>query len=418
MAFIKNIFIALVVMAAFVADLPAQKALTGAGARVGAKFTSDIVTELKKLEGVTDFNDPKYVNYAYQKLLGFTPTKEFYKDGLYEDQTAANLICKYIVNMHLFAALYPDSKDIDLRFIGAFDPLETNRRLVTELRKNGWTNSYKENRDAIKSCVKSFFHISTYKGVTYDRSIYDPENQKNNYLESMYMAGLSLSYFIPTKIYAYSYIPGNKSVLADKKVPQGLVDVLYELKRPGLIEMSAGGALEAGVQCYNITDASDADTNKTRNMTKITCPIRKTRHECTDSTYLINKSIVQNMGTKKDLVKLLKVYGIQVYSKDTAKIAVKNRTTTFDASTSDWDYHEASLVVFQDVNTKEVYMAVIDNFFNIAPMTLSEWMSIFSAPKDLKFRAYPFVRVQEREDKYMTLEAATQYSKENTRNPD
>jgi hypothetical protein len=389
---------------------------------INAHANSGLVEELKKIEEVEDFNNPKYFNFIYRNIVGSSSPKPFYYDKeLYDHSTEAGVMCSYLANMYLFAAMYPGSKYIDLKFLGALDPFEVNRTIFRSINSKGFFSTYENNRKEIQACLKGLFYIREYKGKAYNKSLYDPDNSKNKDLEKLFLIGLTES---SQKIgnlnfslyYRYDGTRGIEAPLFDKSLPQKIYNEISALKNLALKNMSSNGIWEAGVQCVNLTDVSFALENKSRNMTHIECPIRKTISECTDSAYLINKVIVQGKKYFQDHFDLLKIYQIQLYQKDGAKIKL-DQTNHKNLNDTLWDYHAVSLLILEDPKTKQAYMVIIDNLINDKLLTISNWLSYFENPTELRFRVFPYIRVEEKEKKYMTMEEAIKYSEKNTIRP-
>ncbi len=376
--------------------------------------SDDVITGLRKIPG--------YNNMVYQKLIGFAPVKGFYDGSDFEYRNESQLLCSYIYNMHLLTALYSESKDIDLRFIGAIDSLEINADLVRKVEEKGWLNTYNENKKDIQDCIKEKF-----TKLFYNVYIYDSVNPKNTLLETTYLSSLSLSRLdilddnrpVYYHRYVYGHVANDNNILADKKLTSDIRDILLALVSPGLVAMSPGGRSEEAVVCTNVADSTDSEINHTRNRMEVICNDRLTKFDCSDSTYLVNKSISQYFESKKNIVRLLKLYSIRAYdgkknkNGEQKRINVNRTKTAFGVSTSGgYKFHEASLVVLQNVKDKEMYMAVVDNFFNILPMTFSEWLGLFSDPSsELRFCIRPYGRDEKTEENYMSMAEAKAYIK-------
>jgi hypothetical protein len=108
---------------------------------------------------------------------------------------------------------------------------------------------------------------------------------------------------------------------------------------------------------------------------------------------------------------------IHAYEQKGGKLEINNPYTLNGKTTSNWDYHVASLVMLQDQSNKELYIAVIDNFFSKFPMTLNEWFKLFSPNQIIKYRLVPFIRSEDREHKYMAYEKAKSEAEKTKRTP-
>jgi hypothetical protein len=338
-------------------------------------------------------------------------------EGLYFDiKKPASLLEKKNVSL-----LYEKLKKIDLRFIGAFDPFEVNETIVKpiDVQKKSWLGIYNLNKMEIQSCLKQKFYLSSYKGVNYNKHLYAPANVKNDLLEFIYVQALSANTIKPSgrSRYVYGFYDdktGPELTTAHIETVSGLISQVRK-------DLSKNGKAAVAVQCVSsvIDNGKDVFTNHSQNLEKVVCTTRATRLECTDTTYLLNRSIVQNIKYKPGTIRLLKVYELQLYDKNGGKLSLKKGTTTFGLSTSTWDYHEAALIVFQDTKTGKVYFSVIDEFFYSVPVTLSKWLTdLIPDVTDIKFRLFPYVRVKEREEKYMSEVEAAAYVKEHEKNRD
>ncbi len=394
-----------------------------------AGTASDVVTELRKNK-LTE-------HLLYSSMQGITATDTFYENvqETYEQAELSRPLCQYLLNMHLAFSLFEDKKleaeinkitsnekaikfavknslPMDLRYIGVIDPIEIYKKQIFDVRDRDWIDLYMENAESIKTCLSWSFN-------TKDRSIlYDVTNLRNTYLELYYMYLLLLSEFRLSEaasIYTYN-IPSAPSTFMNKEIPDEVKTAINELKQYGIKAISSGGQYEAAVDCYNLTDVSMADTNHSKDMTEISCKPRLLREECTDTSYMLNRSIVQSMTYHKKL-KIIKLYEIQAYNYHGGKLKIKQAKTLQGKETSGWDYHVASLVIIQNLKDKNLYIVVNDNFFSENAMTIQEWTTLFSNSQKIKYRLIPFIRSKKREELYMTFDEANKKAASKKRVP-
>ncbi len=397
----------------------------------------DIVTELKKNKYVTEPN-------LYILIQGLNPTNDFYENvsDMYENASLERPLCLYLLNMHLSLAVFLDqktkndidkissikeaidygfenAKPLDLRYLGVMAPIEIYKKQTQEIeiKQNGfWINTYIENKEKIKTCLSQLLNIKDKP------KIYDVSNIKNTLLEAYYTGMLSVSRLKLAEnftLFAYDTVPWNSYIntVFDKQMSSELKDIVNKLKELGIKSIQPGGPYEAATSCNCVTDSYLADTNRNKDMTEVSCKVRLLREECTDTSYMINKSISQYMD-KQDRIKILRIYEIQAYEQNGKKLKINKPNTLLGKKTSNWDYHVASLIIFKDLISKELYIAINDNFFSQHPMTLKEWTGLFSNSQKIKYVLVPFIRVKGKETLYTTLKMAEKEAEEKRRTPE
>jgi len=299
----------------------------------------------------------------------------------------------YIYNMYMIYTgfefkEYP--KSLDLRFVGALDPINSRPAVLQELSKTNLKQFYKNNRGKIKTALAKIF-----SGM--NLIDYDVRNTGNDKIEQHFLMLLANSF--SGSAFVYDAFPDSFSDDFES------IGHIAQLIREAETSYAPGSGYEAVAYQHKSVDMTNIDVNHTRNMMTMDYTYRLTREECAASSYLNARHITESMLARNGQPELLKIRDIRVTPGNGKYLSLAaGMLTAKGKKPKKWQYHHAILLTV--ANGSNAYNMVADTFFSDNPIPFYQWVGYFDKPSALSFNVYPFMQVAEVNTQFVSLDYA------------
>lgn len=328
------------------------------------------------------------------KVKGFRPSGKMpqepsFWDGIVsfftseEDEAKQRAAADYIYNMYIIEAAKGAKNSpayLDTSYTGALDPIYRSRFKNAGEVKTFYNKHLSEINNLLRKDFKNFK--------------YNPDEAANAKRQNAFINMLVNTY---NRNKSFSYIPGaaalGRGELSAARMAQ--------LKK----QLSANNAKNKDFSViYSYTDPMEMLDNATRTGGRSSAKhytYRPLSEECAACTYSFCKDICSAAENKYSVYKLFRVYEITAKARSGF---LKNKdggdrfTSSYGKSYPQWDYHTASLLVFED-NGGQAFV-VVDTILEKEPVSYAHWLSLFNKA-DTYFRITPFIRSKASEEKVM-----------------